>query len=312
MFFDKLLNVELQIILFFMIGIFLKKKNVANSNSDTFLSSFILNIIMPTNIFLCFYNNVSANIMLSSIPLIFVGVLVVIAIQLFSKINPFKLDSNRRKISEYGMLISNGSLVGLPIVENLFGSIGVVYANIFMIPTRILAFSFAEKYFNPNYQKLSLKNTIINFLSNPITIAMIVGFSFNVLHIVLPTSLNITFSSLSSCMSPLALILVGSTLADIEDFKIFLQKDLWAMSLFRLFISPLITAIITVLLNLPITVTMVAVIINATPVASTATIFCKKYNGDLSYTSGFVFLTTALSIISLFLVCTFIQRIFII
>ncbi|MEG0076199.1 MAG: AEC family transporter [Anaerorhabdus sp.] len=250
--------------------------------------------------------------MLSSIPLIFVGVLVVIAIQLFSKINPFKLDSNRRKISEYGMLISNGSLVGLPIVENLFGSIGVVYANIFMIPTRILAFSFAEKYFNPNYQKLSLKNTIINFLSNPITIAMIVGFSFNVLHIVLPTSLNITFSSLSSCMSPLALILVGSTLADIEDFKIFLQKDLWAMSLFRLFISPLITAIITVLLNLPITVTMVAVIINATPVASTATIFCKKYNGDLSYTSGFVFLTTALSIISLFLVCTFIQRIFII
>lgn len=310
--FDKLIQVELQIVIFFLIGIFVKKSKIANSNSDTFLSSFILTIIMPANIFLCFYNNVSAKIMLSSIPLILAGIAVVIVIQFFSRINPLKLPESKRKIFEYGMLISNGSLVGLPIIENLFGSIGVVFANIFMIPTRILAFSFAEKFFNPNYQKMNCTKTMINFLSNPITVAMMTGLLFNIAQFTLPTSIHSTISSLSSCMSPLSLILVGSTLADIADFEMLLKKDLWVMTFFRLFISPFITAMITMLLNLPPIVTMVAVIINATPVASTATIFCKKYKGDLSYTSGLVFLTTALSILSLFLICTLIQQIFII
>lgn len=311
MYVDKLINIELQIVIFFLIGISLKKLNIITKENDRFLSLLILNVIMPTNIFLCFFSSVSLNVAISLLPLILVGVFVVIAIQLFSKLNPLRLDKEKRKIAEYGMLISNGSLVGLPIIENLFGSIGIVYANIFMIPTRILAFSFAEKYFNPHYQNLGLKVIIKTFLTNPITIAMILGFLLNVTSITLTPAISASVASLSACMTPLALILVGSTLADIKDFKIFLNHDLWEMSIFRLFVSPLITFLIAYLLHLPNEVIMTATIINATPVASTATIFCKKYDGDLNYTSGCIFLSTVLAAVSLFIVCSALTNLFV-
>ena len=45
-----------------------------------------------------------------------------------------------------------------------------------------------------------------------------------------------------------------------------------------------------------------AVLVNATPVASTATIFCRKYNGNTSYTSRCVFFSTVFSLFTLVLV----------
>lgn len=173
---------------------------------------------------------------------------------------------------------------------------GVVYANIFMIPTRILSFSSGEKYFNTEWKPAGALSVMKKFFFNPITIAMILGFLFNLARIPLPGGLDAVFSSLSGCMSPLALLLVGSTLLDRESTSMGLSKDIVQISLFRLIIAPFLTWIVGVALHLSTPQLIAAVLVNATPVASTATIFCRKYNGNTSYTSRCVFFSTVFSV----------------
>lgn len=145
------------------------------------------------------------------------GTCVAAIVMAAGRLIPREIPVEKRRIAEYSMLISNGSLIGLPLIQALCGERGVFYANIFMIPTRILAFTAAVSF-------------------------------------------------------PILLI-----------------------SLFRLVAAPLLTRLVCAVLGLGALETMAAVLVNAAPVASTATIFCKKYGGDAAFTSSSVFVSTLLS-----------------
>lgn len=298
-----LFSVEMQILIFFAIGIVLKKKKITDSRTDEFLSVLILNLVMPVNVFLSFYQNISIEVLQSSFMLVVVGILVVLIVLALSRLIPKQFPLEKRRIAQYSMLISNGALIGLPLIEGLCGSTGVLYANIFMIPTRILSFSSGEKYFNSNWKSAGILAIMKKFFFNPITIAMMLGFGLNLVKFVIPSGISSVVSSLSGCMTPLALILVGSTLMDTESIKNVISVDILEISFFRLIISPLLTYGVGLLFGLSMPQLIAAVLVNATPVASTATIFAKKYNGNTHYTSRCVFLSTVLSLVTLWFVC---------
>ncbi|MEG0034947.1 MAG: AEC family transporter, partial [Bacilli bacterium] len=75
------------------------------------------------------------------------------------------------------------------------------------------------------------------------------------------------------------------------------------MCFFRLLCSPLITYLICLALHLGSIETTAAVLINACPVASTCTIFAKKYKGDTSFASNCVCYSTFCSLLTLCFVC---------
>lgn len=301
--FSILLNTEIQIITYFILGFILKKKGITDETVDSFLSIFIINLVMPINIFLSFYENVSLVSLQEGYRLILVGTIVAGIVYFISKLLPKSMDTQERKIIQYSMLISNGSLIGLPLIQGLFGSAGIFYANLFMIPTRILSFGLGDSFFNPNYQRKSLIQTMKSFLTNPITIAMILGILFQLGKISLFPSVTLVFNGLSSCMTPIALILVGSILATSFQKEISVPKSISGMCFFRLLLAPLITYMVCILLNLGSVQTIVAVLINAAPVASTCTIFAKRYNGNATFASNCVCYSTIASFLTLCGVC---------
>ena len=170
------------------------------------------------------------------------------------------------------------------------------------LPTRILSFSSGEKYFNTEWKPAGALTIAKKFFFNPITLAMILGFLFNLAQLGIPAGIDAVFSSLSGCMSPLALLLVGSTLLESGSEKENVSKDIVEISVFRLIIAPLLTYFVCAALRLSTPQIIAAVLVNATPVASTATIFCRKYNGNIRYTSHCVFFSTVLSLFTLVLV----------
>lgn len=298
-----LIQVELQILIFFLLGMMLKKKKITDSHIDEFLSVLILNLIMPMNVFLSFYHNVSITVLQESFLLIVVGMIVVGAVLLCSLAMPKTMPMDKRRIAQYSMLISNGALIGLPLIEGLCGSAGVVYANIFMIPTRILSFSTGKKYFSAEAKNNGVMETMKSFFLNPITVAMILGFGLNWLQLTIPFGVSAVITGLSGCMSPLALILVGSTLMESPSLKETVSLDILEISFFRLIIAPLLTCVVGMVMGLSPLQLIAAVLVNAAPVASTATIFAKRYNGNTGYTSSCVFLSTILSLVTLWFVC---------
>lgn len=300
-----LIQVEAQVFLYFAIGIILKKIRLTGPKEDQFLSELLLGLILPMNVFVSFYQSMHMDQLITGGLLILAGTLVVLLILLITRLLPRSIPADKKRIAEFCMLISNGSLIGIPLIEALCGTAGVVYANIFMVPTRVFSNVAAKSFFDPADHSGSWKEGVKSFATNPLIIGMVVGFVLNLSGFILPAPVMNVCSGLSGCMSPMALILVGSTLADafaqVSLGKMF-SLPILAICLFRLLAAPYLTLLVCRLLGLSGTECAAAVLVNAAPVANTATIFCQKYHGDINFTSTCVFISTLLSFVTLWLV----------
>ena len=300
-----LLQAECKILLLFGLGMLLKKLQLTNAEADQFLSDLLMNVLMPMNIFVSFYQSMSVEELSSCGWLVPAGALVVAVVMLCARLIPASVPLARRRIAEYCMLISNGSMVGIPLVESMYGPTGVFYANMFMVSTRILSNISGQYYFDTSSHGNGVKQGLKNFVRNPLNISMALGFLLNLLKVPVAVSVMGTCSSLAACMSPMAMILVGSTLLDtfrtVSLSQIFSGQVL-GVSLFRLLASPYITLAACRLLGVQGVQCAAAVLINAAPVVNTATIYCQKYHGDMGFTNACVFVSTMLSFVTFWLI----------
>lgn len=300
-----LLQAECKILLLFGLGMLLKKLQLTNAEADQFLSDLLMNVLMPMNIFVSFYQSMSVEELSSCGWLVPAGALVVAVVMLCARLIPASVPLARRRIAEYCMLISNGSMVGIPLVESMYGPTGVFYANMFMVSTRILSNISGQYYFDTSSRGNGVKQGLKNFVRNPLNISMALGFLLNLLKVPVAVPVMGTCSSLAACMSPMAMILVGSTLLDtfrtVSLSQIFSGQVL-GVSLFRLLASPYITLAACRLLGVQGVQCAAAVLINAAPVVNTATIYCQKYHGDMGFTNACVFVSTMLSFVTFWLI----------
>lgn len=300
-----LLQVEAQVFLYFAIGILLKGIGMTGPAQDQFLSELLLGLILPMNVFVSFYESMHWSQWMTGGLLILAGTLVILVILALTRLLPAAIPPDKRRIGEFCMLISNGSLIAIPLIEALCGSAGVVYANLFMVPTRIFSNVAAQSFFAPATHRGDLRQALRQFAGNPLILAMVLGFAANLAGLALPAPLLQVGEGLSGCMSPLALILVGSTLADTfarVSLPKLISPTVLGFCLFRLLAAPFLTLAVCKLVGLSGTECTAAVLVNAAPVANTATIFCQKYRGDIAFTSTCVFVSTALSFVTLWLV----------
>lgn len=300
-----LLQAECKILLLFGLGMLLKKLQLTNAEADQFLSDLLMNVLMPMNIFVSFYQSMSVEELSSCGWLVPAGALVVAVVMLCARLIPASVPLARRRIAEYCMLISNGSMVGIPLVESMYGPTGVFYANMFMVSTRILSNISGQYYFDTSSHGNGVKQGLKNFVRNHLNISMALGFLLNLLKVPVAVPVMGTCSSLAACMSPMAMILVGSTLLDtfrtVSLSQIFSGQVL-GVSLFRLLASPYITLAACRLLGVQGVQCAAAVLINAAPVVNTATIYCQKYHGDMGFTNACVFVSTMLSFVTFWLI----------
>lgn len=142
-------------------------------------------------------------------------------------------------------------------------------------------------------------------MRNPLNISMALGFLLNLLKVPVAVPVMGMCSSLAACMSPMAMILVGSTLLDtfrtVSLSQIF-SGQVFGVSLFRLLASPYITLAACRLLGVQGVQCAAAVLINAAPVVNTATIYCQKYHGDMGFTNACVFVSAMLSFVTFWLI----------
>ena len=174
-----LLQAECKILLLFGLGMLLKKLQLTNAEADQFLSDLLMNVLMPMNIFVSFYQSMSLEELSTCGWLVPAGALVMAVVMLCARLIPASVPLARRRITEYCMLISNGSMVGIPLVESMYGPTGVFYANMFMVSTRILSNISGQYYFDTSSHGNGVKQGLKNFVRNPLNISMALGFLLN-------------------------------------------------------------------------------------------------------------------------------------
>ena len=216
----------------------------------------------------------------------------------FSAVLYKKQETNRQKSLKYGTIISNSGFLGNPMVEGIYGSEGLLYAALFMLPVRIVMWTIGIAVFLKGRKEKLWKNV----LTHPCIVAIYAGVIIMVCGIQFPTFVEKTIVGISSCNTPLSMMLVGMMLAEVKS-KGLIDKTMVFYTAIRLLVIPAVVFAITAFLPLDGMLRGITVIMAGMPAPITTALLSAKYGGDEKYATGMVFLSTILSLITLPLWC---------
>ena len=298
MIFKNMIDMQLMMFLLVAIGFFIRKKGIVNTEGRMNMINLCLYITLPFNVLHSFLRKWDWNLFIAC------GVIILLSVG-FNAISVFfsavlykKQEENRQKSLKYGTIISNSGFLGNPMVEGIYGSEGLLYAALFMLPVRIVMWTIGIAVFLKGRKEKLWKNV----LTHPCIVAIYAGVIIMVCGIQFPTFVEKTIVGISGCNTPLSMMLVGMMLAEVKP-KGLIDKTMVFYAAIRLLVIPAVVFAITAFLPLDGMLRGITVIMAGMPAPITTALLSAKYGGDEKYATGMVFLSTILSLITLPLWC---------
>lgn len=289
--------VNLQLMMFIEIGIgwYLRKKGLITEEGKRVLTDLVIDLILPCNIIQSFMIELDREILMRGLQILVISVILQMFCTLISATCYNRIEKEKKNVLQYATVCSNAGFLGNPVAEGLFGSLGLLYASIYLIPQRIVMWSAGVSYFTESPSKWEVVKKV---LKHPCIIAVEVGLVFMITQVKLPGFLTKTLLSFSSSTTPVTMLLIGSIMAG-ADLKTMVTKITMVFSLVRLVLIPLAVFAGCALCRVDGVVAGVAVILAAMPAGSTTAILAAKYHRDEEFASKCVVLTTILSMVAI-------------
>ena len=285
---------QMMMFLLVLIGFIIRKCKIVGTEGRKNMVDLCLYVTLPFNILNSFFVDWEPEMLLScSVILLLSAGYNVISIAA-SSILYRKQKEERRKTLRYGTIVSNGGFLGNPIVEGVYGTSGLFYASIFMIPVRIVMWSVGISVFLKGHKENLLKKV----LTHPCIIAVYFGAFLMGTGLVLPEFVRSTITGLSNCNTPLSMMLVGMMLAEMNPRGI-VDRTMVFYAGVRLILIPAVVFVCTAFLPIDPLLRGITVFIAGMPTPITAALLSAKYKGDETYATGMIFLTTVLSLATL-------------
>ena len=300
MIFKNMIDMQLMMFLLVGIGFFIRKKGIVNTEGRMNMIDLCLYITLPFNVLHSFLRKWDWNLFIAC------GVILLLSVGFnaisvfFSTILYKKQEINRQKSLKYGTIISNSGFLGNPMVEGIYGSEGLLYAALFMLPVRIVMWTIGIAVFLKGRKEKLWKNV----LTHPCIVAIYVGVIVMVCGIQFPTFVEKTIVGISGCNTPLSMMLIGMMLAEVKP-KGLIDKTMVFYTAIRLLVIPAVVFAITAFLPLDGMLRGITVIMAGMPAPITTALLSAKYGGDEKYATGMVFLSTISSLITLPIWCLF-------
>lgn len=293
----------LSIVLMVALGYFLKRKDIVNTSDVEVLNKLVMNLFLPSLVFLAIFNADSSYFLnLSLLPLfnIAIGIIMgVISFVIFNKILGYDLKKTLSVVVVCAIM--NTAFLGFPVTLGTYGQIGLLNAVFFDMGTSIMFILLSLLFIN--IFGGSLKDTIMDVLKFPVLIALILGIIANLINLNLDFLVVDVLSYLSAAAIPVIMIALGISL----NFKTIKTNSYIASYtiLSKLIIAPIIALIIIItlnttgLLNIGELSKNIILLESAMPSAMLALTLAIEYDLDFNLTAACVFSTTIVSLITL-------------
>jgi len=299
--FSTTLNQMAFLFLLILFGFFLTKRELLPKTAAGNLSKLENYLFIPALVLKTFLENftiekieAAGSIFLTSFVMILIIMpIAILAARLCSK------DKYIRNIYTYGLAFSNFGFMGNAVVSALFPDIFFEYL-IFTLPLWIMIYLWGVPVLllSEAGQKQSLKDRLRSFL-NPMFISMLTGMVIGLTGISLPDWIISATSSCAGCMSPIAMLLTGITVASADLKKIFTNIGIYAVSLIRLILFPLVMMTILYFVKTNDTLAICAVCSVAMPLGLNTIVIPSAYRKDTTVAAGMAVISHLLSCITI-------------
>ncbi len=291
---------EQVIILFILIavGFILKKSGKINDTSAKQLSTILLSIVIPSVLIESFQKDFQPELVYKLISAVLFTFVIHVAMIIIASLMFRKEPTGRYKINIFTSIYSNCGFMALPLLDAVLGSEGIFYGSAYMIIFNLLYWTHGVAVYSGGVKELSVKKAFINPGIIGVSISLLMFF----LQIRLPKIILTPVAYMADLNTPLAMVILGTYLANI-DFKKTLKKlSIYGVSFLRLLLFPAIGIVIAKIFSLDTTMATAIIISTACPSAAVATLFAVRFNEDAEYASEIVSITTLFSIATIPLV----------
>lgn len=285
------------IILFLMmlVGVYATKRGFITKEVEKGLSSLLLNITLPFLIVSTFNLEFDSNLLDSAKKIVIYSIVIHLGLYALSKLFFFKASKEKQPVLRFITTFSNVGFMGYPVLQSIFGDVGVFYGAIFNMVFNAFVWTLGVSLYSG---KKSLKS-FIQVLKNPAFIAVCFGLVLFISPVKLPTPIYKTLKLMGDTTTPISMLIVGAMLSSANFKEVLSDWTIYLGSFICLIVSPFLVYLAMTTLGLDRELTRVCVIIIAMPGAVMAPIIASKYGGNAEYASQCVFLSTILSVITI-------------
>lgn len=306
-------NQMIFLFLLILIGFCLSKFGVLPDGTSKVLALLENNVFIPALVAGTFISNFTVEkIQTAGVLIGFSFLWLVVLVPLSVMISKWiAKDEHTQNIFTYGLAFSNFGFMGNSVVLALFPDIFMEYL-LFTLPLWILIYLWGvPQLLLPKTEKKGIVSALKRFL-NPMLIGMFVGMVIGITGIRLPSAVTSVVDTLGSCMSPIAMILTGVTIAKINLKNVFRDYTIYAVSFVRLILIPLAFVALFVFWKLDRTVVICTVCSVAMPLGLNTVVVPSAYGKDPTTAAGMALISHLLSCLTIPIVFLLLQRVILI
>ena len=294
------LNQTAFLLLFIIVGYLLAKGKFVPEHAQTVLSKLENTVFIPALVLGTFMDNFTTQTVAQALKLLMGRlVLALIAIGLSLLCVRFcSKDQYERNIYTYGLCFSNFGFMGNAVVSALFPDIFLEYL-IFTLPLWTLIYLWGVPVLlMGSTEKQTFAQRAKNFV-NPMFAGMLLGVLIGLCSIPVPQFVRSAVSAAGNCMSPVAMLLTGMTIAQFRLGDVLGIKGVYLVTALRLLVFPLLFLGALLVISLPETFAVCAICSLAMPLGLNTIIIPGAFGKDTKVASGMALVSHVLSCVSI-------------
>ena len=279
-----------------IVGAISHKANLISVKAADDMAAVCLKIVTPCVIINAFqipFNKETLNNMLMAL---FLAVLTHVLAIIISKIFFPKKDGDS-KVLRFAVVYSNCGFMGIPLVEGVVGSEGVLYVSIYIVVFTALMWSHGVVTIKGSAKAVKLHKIFIN----PGTIGIAIALPLFFMSTSLPPVLKETVSHIAKLNTPLSMIVSGVFIARSKLFEAFIRPKFYVSVFLKHLVIPLLTMLAIFILRPDEKVALTMLLLSACPTASGVTLFTTQFGtkNELTTASRVLTLSSVLALLTI-------------
>lgn len=212
-----------------------------------------------------------------------------VSLLFFRRQEPDARDSLR-----FAVVYGNIGFMGLPLVQSILGEEALIYGALALLAFNLTSWTLGVVLMGGR-QAISLRKAVLN----PGVLGVAAGLLCFLTGLRLPVPVEEALFFLGDLNTPLAMVVIGAQLAASDLAVSFRRPRNYLAALLRLVLLPALTAALLLPLHLSAGLYCALVLLSATPVAGTTSLFAQQFGRDTGPAAESIALTTLLSIATL-------------
>lgn len=299
--FSELIIKMTMLIVLMLIGYVGARRGVFGGAFAKGLSSLVMNLFLTCSILDSVISGPQdiSGAGLGHVMLVLSLVMILMYVIAIASVRLMHLNDENGPVTELSMCVVNSMFVGLPVVQEMFGSTAVLYCALSCIPFNVILYTYGI------WRMKKGKNIgggsavqLRDIVTVPLlaTVAALVIFIFG---IPMPRLVREFISLTAPATVSTSMIVIGATLGSVKLSDAFREKRIYLLCFIKLIVCPLAVWLLLHFLTADPVLLATGVIVAACPTGIVVTVLALQYDYDAAYSSKGVLATVVLSMITL-------------